>query len=486
MTESYDTVVKGGRLATALGTFDADIAIRDGRVAALGETLKGSEIIDARGLIVTPAGVEAHCHVAQESGAGFMQADDYESASRAAALGGTGTIVPFASKTRDRTVAASLDLYAARAEGRSVLDYAQHLILPDAAPATIAAIPEAFARGVTALKIFTTYDGVRVDDDAMLAILKAAAAHGRLVMVHAECHAIIKDRIATLIAEGKTHPRFHAEARPREAEEEAIFRTLTLARSVGAAVMIVHVSTAEGAQIIAKARAGGARIWGETCTQYLALTAEDLDRPALEAAKYVCSPPPRTAADQHQLWRHLARGSLSLFSSDHAPHSHDAQGKFATCPEVLETGEEPPFTKIANGVPGIMIRLPYLFSQGVMAGRISLERFVALTASNAARLYGLAPDKGSLAVGAHADLTLWDPEARWTVPDEALGDRTKYTPYAGLTLTGRPVLMLQRGIAVMRRGEVVVPPGTGRRLIPSTPDLSEQPGRAPRSATSAR
>ncbi|MEO0763808.1 MAG: amidohydrolase family protein, partial [Pseudomonadota bacterium] len=341
----------------------------------------------------------------------------------------------------------------ARRAASSRLDYAQHLILPDAEPETIAALPGAFARGVTALKVFTTYDGVRVDDAALLAILAEAARHDRLVMVHAENHAMIAHRTATLVAAGDLQPRFHAASHPRLAEIEAIGRCLHLAALVDAPLFIVHVSTAEGAALIAKARAGGARVWGETCTQYLALTEADLDRPAREAAKFVCSPPPRQPADQRQLWRHLARGTLSVFSSDHAPHRFDATGKFAALPEAAGDDAAVRFDRTANGVPGIMIRLPYLFSEGVMAGRLTLERFVALTATNPARLYGLAT-KGRLAIGADADLTLWDAGARWTVTDAALGDRSGYTPYAGLTLTGRPVRTLQRGTTVMADGIV--------------------------------
>lgn len=466
---AHDLVIAGGRLATPMGSFEADLGIRDGRIATIGEGLSGAETIDARGKLVLPGGVEAHCHIAQESGMGIMQADDYESGSRAAALGGTTTFVPFAAKTRERTVAESLDLYAARAAGRSHIDYANHLILPDAEPETIAALPAAFARGVTALKVFTTYPKVKIDDAAFLAILSAAREAGRLTMVHAENDAMIAWMTERLMAAGQTAPKFHAPSHPALAEEEAIFRAISLARLADAPLLIVHVSTARGARLIAEARAEGAKVWGETCTQYVTLTHHDLDRPGREGAKFVCSPPPRDAAAQAALWQALRMGTLSVFSSDHAPTRFDETGKFFN-------GLDAPFPKIANGLPGLAARLPILFSEGVVKGRITLERFVALSATNAARLYGLAPQKGSLAIGADADIALWDPQTTRTLRAEDLGDNTGYSPYEGMVVTGWPVLTLSRGETIVRDGALTASAGRGRPLTPGTSILDDQPG----------
>ncbi|MEO0820788.1 MAG: dihydropyrimidinase [Pseudomonadota bacterium] len=465
---SHDLVIAGGTLATPVGRFAADIGIRAGRIATLGTGLEGAQRIEAAGKLVLPGGVETHCHLAQEGGAGIMGADGYRTGSISAAMGGTTTIVPFAAKTRERSVGETLDLYAARAAGESVLDYANHLILTDAEPQTLADLPAAFARGITALKVFTTY-GIKIDDRAFLELLVVAKAHGVLTMVHAENDAMIGWTTERLVAGGYTAPRYHAPSHPVLAEVEAIGRAIALARLVDAPLLVVHVSTPEGARLIREARAEGAKVWGETCPQYLVMTRDDLDRPGMEGAKWVCSPPPRDAAAVEGIWQNLSNGALSVVSSDHAPYRADATGKFMH-------GADAPFNRIANGVPGLAARLPILFSEGVMKGRITMEQFVALTATTHARLYGLAHRKGSLAIGADADIAIWDPEAERRLTHADTGDAMDYTPYEGMAIRGWPVTVLSRGEVVVEQGALRAEPGRGEALARGTPDLAEQPG----------
>jgi len=463
-----DRVVAGGRVLLGDRLVEADVGIREGRIAALAERLDGAERIDARGRLVLPAGIDAHCHVAQESSAGMMSADGYRSASISAAAGGDAVILPFAAQTPGERPMAALDRYAERAEGQSVLDWANPLILSDPTPEALEELPFCFARGVPALKVFLTY-AVRLDDRRFLDVLWAAKAAGVLTMVHAENHGLIEWMIARLLDRGLDAPKWHAASRPAIGETEAVRRAIALAEAVDAPLYLVHVATPEGAEAVREARARGVRVWAETCPHYLTLTRDDLDRPGREGAKFVCSPPLRDAETGEALWRHLRVGTFSGVNSDHAPYRFDETGKFFHGPDI-------PFTKLANGLPGLGARLPILFSEGVAKGRISLARFAALSAGDAARLFGLAPAKGAVAIGADADLALWDPEAEWTLDLASQRDAMDYTPFDGMRLTGRPETVMLRGETVMHRGELRVAPGFGRRLTKGAPDFSDQPG----------
>ena len=399
-----------------------------------------------------------------------MTADDYRSGSISAAFGGNSCFVPFAAQHRGMGVIETLDLYDSRAEGASVIDYGYHLIVADPTEKALTEeLPQAFARGVTSFKVFMTYDLMKIDDGQFLDILSVAKRHGALTMVHAENSGIIKWISDRLVAAGHTQPRYHAISHPVAAEAEAINRAITLARFVDAPLLIVHVSTPEGAGLVAKARLEGAKIFGETCPQYLFLTKEDLDRPGMEGAKFMCSPPVRDTATQEALWRHLQAGTFSVFSSDHAPYRFDASGK-------LSKGPDASFKQIANGMPGIALRLPLLFSEGVRGGRITLNQFVTLGATNAAKLYGMHPQKGTIAIGADADIAIWDPEETRTVTVEDQHDNMDYTPFEGRQVTGWPVTVLSRGEAVIEGGRLVAEPGRGRFVHRARPDFTGHPG----------
>lgn len=465
-----DLAVRGGTVATEAGAFRADVGVRDGRIVALAEALDAEDVIDATGQLVLPGGIETHCHIAQESATGLMTADDYRTGSISAAFGGNTCIIPFAAQHRGMGVTETLDLYERRAAGASVLDYGHHLIVADPTETALRdELPAAFARGVTALKVFMTYDRLRIEDARFLDLLALAARHDAIVMVHAENHGMIQWMSARLEAAGRRAPRFHASSHPALAEEEAIHRAICLAKLADARLMIVHVSTPEGAALAARARAEGARVHAETCPHYLAFTREALDRPGMEGAKFMCSPPLRDAAAQAALWDHLRRGDFDVVSSDHAPYRFDASGKLAH-------GEDAGFRRIANGLPGIGARLPWLFSEGVVKRRITLSRFVALSAGQAARLYGLDHVKGAIRIGADADLALWDPQEEWTLRLEDQHDAMDYTPYEGMRLTGRPRTTLSRGRRVVEDCRLVGRPGFGRFVPRRPPALDDQPG----------
>lgn len=466
----HDLVIRGGTLATASERFAADIGIRDGRIATLGEDLQGDDVIDATGKLVLPGGIEAHCHIAQESATGGMTSDDYTSGSISAAFGGNSSFVPFAAQHRGMGVTETLDLYDSRASGASVIDYSYHLIVADPTQKALTEeLPAAFARGITSFKVFMTYDLMKIDDRQFLDILAVAKAHGALTMVHAENSGIIGWISDRLVKGGFTAPRYHAISHPALAEEEAINRAITLAKFVDAALLIVHVSTPEGAALVQKARLDGAKIFGETCPQYLFLTREDLDRPGMEGAKFMCSPPLRDTATQQALWHHIRTGTFTVVSSDHAPYRYDETGKLANGPDAS-------FKQIANGMPGIAARLPMLFSEGVVKGRITLEQFVALSSTNAARTYGMLPRKGTLTVGADADIAIWDPQMRQTITLENQKDNMNYSPYEGVEVTGWPVTVLTRGARVADGGKLVAAPGHGQFIKRDPVDLTGYKG----------
>lgn len=455
---SYDLVIKGGTCVTASEAFEADIGVKDGRIVVLGEDLQSDDVIDARGKLVMPGGIEAHAHIAQNSATGGMTADDYTSGSISAAFGGNSCIIPFAAQHRGMGVTRTLDLYDSRAKGASVLDYSYHLIVSDPTEKVLTEeLPAAFERGITSFKLFMTYDKMLVNDAQFLDVLSVARTHGALTMVHAENAGMIKWMTDRLLARGLSAPKYHALSHPALAEEEAIHRAICLAKLVDAPLLIVHVSTPEGAALVAKARADGAKIYGETCPQYLFLTRDDMDKPGMEGAALMCSPPLRDTATQEVLWQHIQAGTFDVVSSDHSPYRMDESGKLAH-------GDNAPFTVIANGMPGIAARLPLLFSEGVGKGRLSLPEFVALSSTNAARLYGLLPQKGTLSIGADADIAIWDPLAKGTLSSENQHDNAGYSPFEGWDVTGLPKTVLSRGKRIIENDKLCAKAGHGKFL----------------------
>ena len=349
-----------------------------------------------------------------------------------------------------------------------VVDYAFHMILCDPRPEILAEeLPPLARSGHGSLKVFLTYDRLRVEDAQFLDVLEAARSHGQMVCVHAENHGMITWIGKKLLQGGYREPRYHVPSHPRLGEIEAIGRAIACAALVDQPLMIFHVSTAEGAGVIHRARGEGHKVWGETCTQYLTLTSRDLDRPGLEGAMWMCSPPLREPSDQEALWWALEIGTLQAVSSDHAPYRMDAGGKLAK-------GPDPNFKEIANGMPGLELRLPVLFDAMVSRGRLGLAKFVELTATAPARIYGLDPAKGSIAVGADADLAVWDPERTVEIVQGPRHDLAGYTPFAGRTVKGWPVTVVRRGEVIIADGQLLAAQGSGH-FLPRTGGPAARP-----------
>ncbi|MCC6304815.1 MAG: dihydropyrimidinase [Rhodobacteraceae bacterium] len=456
--QDYDLVIRGGTVATASDAFRADIAVTGGRIVALGERLgRGAREIVAEGRLILPGGIDSHCHIEEPPVGEVENADSFETATASAAAGGTTTVISFVQQAKGSGITAGLRDYQRKA-ARALVDYSFHLVVTDASEAVLAELPPLIAEGHRSLKIFMTYPNLVLDDDHILRVLALARQTGALVTVHAENHAAIMYLTRALEAAGLTRPRHHAWAKPMAVEREACHRIIMLAELLDVPIQIFHVSGAEAAEEIRRAQQRGLRVFGETCPQYLMLTADDLDRPGFEGAKFLCSPAPRTPEDQVALWDHLRLGTLGIVSSDHAPNRFDDRhGKKVR-------GEDAPFSAIPNGVPGLATRLPVLFSEGVGKGRIDLATFVALTATNPARLFGLAPRKGTIAIGADADLAIWDPGRKVTIRNAMLHHGVDYTVYEGLEVTGWPVTTLSRGVVVSDEDRVTGRPGHGRFL----------------------
>lgn len=453
----FDTIIRGGTIATASDTFSCDIAIRDGRIVALGHALgAAAEIIDATGRLVLPGGIDSHVHISQPSGPDVIMADDFESATRSAAFGGNTTIMPFCLQEKGQSLREVLKDYHALAEGNCHIDTCFHLIISDPTEQVLGQeLPGLVSDGYTSFKVFMTYEGLALADREILEVMSVARDTGALVMVHAENYDAIRFLTDRLELSGKTSPRFHATSRPIVVEREATHRAISLAELIDVGVMIVHVSNRESMEEIRRAQAKGLMVLGETCPQYLVLTEDDLDGLNMEGAKYVCSPPPRDKASQAACWEGIQTGVFSVFSSDHCPFRYnDAQGK-------LTPKGKTSFRWVPNGIPGIATRMPILFSEGVVKGRINLNRFVALTATNHAKTYGLYPRKGTIAVGSDADIAIWDPKKKVTITHALLNDGSDYTPYEGLEVTGWPELTMVRGRCIVKEGKLVGVKGFG-------------------------
>ncbi len=454
----YDLAVRGGMVATGGGTVRCDIGIRQGRIVALAERLAdAAETLDAGGLLVLPGGVDTHCHIEEALPGGVVE-ESFVSASTSAFAGGTTSVVCFVPQWKGAGILPRLADAEARA-ATGMLDYGFHQIISDPTDAVLEVeVPQIVAKGVRSLKVFLTYEPLHLDDAQYLKVLATARRHGCLVTVHCENYAAINWRTEALLQAGLDAPKYHAWSRPPVVEREATHRAIALAELVDQPIQVFHVSCAEAAEEIARAQWRGVKVWGETCPQYLVLTAADMDRPGFEGARFMCSPSPRTVEEQGRVWEMIRRGTLDVVSSDHSGFSYGGdRGKAAH-------GRDAAFRDIPNGIPGLAARLPILFSEGVSKGRITLDNFVRLTATNPARLMGLAPRKGSIMVGADADLVLWDPQMKKTLTNALMQHAIDYTPYEGLDVTGWPVATLRRGAVVMRDGVVRAAPGTGRYL----------------------
>jgi len=386
-------------------------------------------------------------------------ADDFTTGTRSAACGGTTTVIPFAAQHKGGSLRDAVADYHRRADGKAAVDYAFHLIVSDPTPAVLAEeLPALIDEGYTSFKLYMTYDDMKLDDAQVLQVLEVARREQAMTMIHAENSDAIAFLTERLLAAGHTAPRHHAWSRPGLVEREATHRAITMSELVDTPILIVHVSGAEAIEQIRWARGKGLNIHAETCPQYLFLTQDDLALEGFRGAMCVCSPPPRDRANQQVVWDGLADGLFTVFSSDHAPFNYeDPHGKRLG-------GKEPAFPYVPNGIPGLETRMPLLYSEGVLGGRLTLQQFVALTATNAARLYGLYPRKGTIAIGSDADLVVWDEGTARPIRNVDLHHAVDYTPYEGRELLAWPAMTLLRGQVVWDGRDFLGHAGQGRFL----------------------
>ncbi len=456
----FDLVVRNGTVATAADVTICDLGVKDGQIVAIGKSLAaGRSEIDATGKYVLPGGIDAHCHLDQPMADGSVMADDFYSGTVSAAFGGTTTVIPFACQMKGGSLREAVKDYHQRAEAKPVIDYAFHMIVCDPDDRVLGQeLPALIKDGYTSFKIYMTYDDLKLNDLEMLKVLALARREGAMVMIHAENSDCIGWLTEQLELAGKTAPKYHSDSRPPVVEREATHRAISLAELVDVPILIVHVSGREAVEEISRAQRRGHRIYGETCPQYLFLTASDLDLEGFEGAKCICSPPPRDESNQEVIWNGLTTGVFQVFSSDHAPFRfNDPKGKMAR-------GKNASFKAVPNGIPGLETRLPLLFSEGVGKRRIELTQFVALTATNPARIYGLYPRKGTIAVGSDADVVVWDSEREVTISNERLHHNVDYTPYEGFKVKGWPETVISRGEIVVNKNEMQAEKGRGEFL----------------------
>jgi dihydropyrimidinase len=448
---TYDLIIKGGTVATASDTFKADVGVLDGHVVVLGHDLGAAkQVIDATDRLVLPGGIDSHVHISQPSGPGIVMADDFESGTRSAAFGGNTLVMPFCLQQKGESLREAVKSYHGKAEGKCYTDVSFHLIISDPTPAVLGQeLPALVRDGYTSFKVFMTYQDLALSDFQLLEVFSVARETQALVMVHAESYDAIRFLTDRLERAGQTAPQYHATSRPIPVEREATHRAISLAELIDVPIMIVHVSNGEAMEEIRRAQARGLKIFGETCPQYLVLTEKHAEGLDMEGAKYVCSPPPRDVASQQACWRGLQTGIFQTFSSDHCPFRYDdPQGKLT--PQGRSS-----FRWVPNGIPGVETRLPILFSEGFVKGRLSLNQFVALSSTNHARMYGLYPRKGTIAIGSDADIAIWNPDVTNKVDARKLHGGADYSPYEGMELTGWPETTIVRGKVVVDKGVLV-------------------------------
>jgi dihydropyrimidinase len=448
-------LIKGGRVVTAADDYVADVYVEDETITLIGGSLDlpADTVIDATGKYLLPGCVDPHTHLDMPFG-GTVTIDDVESGQISAAFGGTTCHVDFVIQAHGQTFAEALAGWRAKAEGKQVIDMGYHMAVTDLEHGgtleELATLPD---QGITSYKLFMAYKGaLMVDDETLFRTMEIAAKTGALVMVHAENGDVISVLVEQALAAGNTEPKYHALTRPPEAEGEATNRAIQLAHLAGAPLYVVHVTCKEAVEPIAIAREKGWDVWGETCTQYFFNSLDDISKPGFEGAKYVYSPPVRDKANHDVLWNAVRTDALSVISTDHCAFLFDGQ----------KTLGKDDFSKIPNGGPGLENRLQMIHEFGVRAGRISLNRMVELLATNPAKLFGLYPRKGTIAVGSDADLVVFDPEKTATISAATHHSRSDYSLYEGTSVTGVPETVLLRGHVLVDGGELIASPGIGR------------------------
>ncbi|MDN4522911.1 dihydropyrimidinase [Fictibacillus fluitans] len=448
-------IIKNGTIVTASDTYVADVLVEDGKVAAIGRDLpsEGLEVIDAGGCYLFPGGVDPHTHLEMPFG-GTVSRDDFETGTIAAAFGGTTTVIDFCLTDKGVPLKNSIETWHKKSEDKAVIDYSFHLMIGEINEDVLQEIPQVIEEeGITSFKVFMAYKNVlQADDETLYKTLVMAKEQGALVMVHAENGDVIDFLTKKALDEGKTDPIYHALTRPPELEGEATGRACLMAGLADSQLYVVHVTCREAVEKIAEARSKGYNVYGETCPQYLVLDQSDMERPDFEGAKYVWSPPLREKQHQEHLWNALKNGQLQALGSDQC--SFDFVGQ-----KDLGKGD---FTKIPNGGPFIEDRFTVLFSEGVKKGRITLNQFVDIISTRSAKLFGLFPEKGTIAVGSDADIVIFDPAAERTISVQTHHMAVDYNAFEGMKVTGEPVSVLSRGEFVIKDKQFVGELGKGK------------------------
>ncbi len=450
------TLIKNGTIVTAVDQYQGDVLIEDEKISVIGMSLDivADKVIDAAGKYVLPGGIDVHTHMDMPFG-GSTSADDFETGTRAAAFGGTTTIVDFAIQYRGQTLHHAMETWARKAESKAVIDYGFHMIITELNDQVEGEMDALVRQGITSFKLFMAYPGVfMLDDASIFKALLRTGKNGGTICMHAENGGVIDVLVQRALAEGKTAPKYHALTRPARAEAEATHRAIALAEIADVPVYIVHLSAAEALEMVTEARDRGLPAHAETCPQYLFLSYDNYEEPEFAGAKYVMSPPLRDKAKQNQLWRGLAFNDLQVISTDHCPFCMKEQ---------KELGKDD-FSKIPNGAPGVETRMSLVYDGGVRPGRISLNRFVELTSTSPAKIFGMFPRKGTIAPGSDADIVIFDPNRTITLAAKTLHMNVDYNPYEGRQVTGATDTVLSRGRLVIENGVFVGRPGSGSFL----------------------
>jgi len=447
-------VIKNGTIVTSSDTYPADIGIQGERIALIGHNLSGDETIDASGLLVMPGGIDPHTHM-ELAFMGTVSADDFSTGTIAAVCGGTTTIIDFANQKQGQTLRQVLDIWLEKADGKACIDYSFHIAICTMDEDRITEMDEMVALGIPSFKLFMAYKGgYMVDDEAIFRSMLRARELGGIILIHAENGDILNYLTKKHVAEGRKEPIWHARSHPLEAEAEATHRAVVLASMTGAPLYIVHMTSADSVAALRAGRARGFEVYGETCPQYLMFTMDKYEEPNFEGAKYVMSPPLRAKGNPEALWQGLANGDLQTVGTDHCPFNFFGQ---------KEMGRND-FSRIPNGMPGVETRLPLLYHFGVNAGCFSVNRFVELVSTGPARIFGLLPHKGTICVGADADLILWDPNKERRLSKENLHSNLDHSPYEDITVKGYPRLVMQRGRVLVCNDQFIGEPGAGQFL----------------------
>src|SRR5712691_8216934 len=446
-------LIKGGTIVTATDQYVGDVLVEDERITTIGVSLDiaADRVMDASGKYVLPGGIDCHTHLDMPFG-GSQSSDDFETGTIAAAHGGTTTVVDFAIQYRGQTLHHAWETWMRKAEGRAAIDYGFHMIITELTDQVERETDDLVRQGVTSFKLFMAYPGVFMLDDATIfrALLRTGKNGGTICM-HAENGGVIDVLVRKALAEGHTAPKYHALTRPARAEAEATHRAIAMAEIADVPVYIVHLSAAEALEMVTEARDRGLPAFAETCPQYLFLSYDNYEEPGFEGAKYVMSPPLRPKETQERLWRGLAFNDLQAISTDHCPFCMKEQ-------KVLGKGD---FSKIPNGAPGIETRMSLVYDGGVRPRRISLNRFVELTSTSPAKIFGLFPRKGTIAPGSDADIVVFDPEKKVRLSAKTLHMKVDYNPYEGREVTGATDTVISRGRVIIDKGKFVGRAGSG-------------------------